>query len=193
MSLEKLNAKTTNGGIDSEATKFIPAGNSRPNIPEAEQKKTKEGPAETSARARKAAAQVSRAVAKVMKKAAILADLMTDDDLAEDMRVLRDAKKATSRVWDIEQKKLVEIPDHKTRLAATTFSRAYKEGLPVQRQVVAVAEFKSIEDTIAKLRASPELLRAIANLNSQGIEVEADGEPIDIETIKIPPKDQPAE
>jgi hypothetical protein len=46
-------------------------------------------------------------------------------------------------------------PDHKTRLAATTFSRAYGEGLPVQRQVIAVAAFPSVDETIARIRSSP--------------------------------------
>ena len=110
---------------------------------------------------------------------------MTDDDLAEDMRVLRDAKKATSRVWDIEQKKLVEIPDHKTRLAATTFSRAYKEGLPVQRQLVLTKAFESVEETIKKIKGSPEMMKALMALQASGMTVEAGGEIIDIESEEL--------
>jgi len=68
---------------------------------------------------------ISAYLAKVHKKAAQIADLMTDKDIAADLRVLRAAKRATHHVYDTEKKKLVKVPDHKTRLAATTLSRAY--------------------------------------------------------------------
>jgi hypothetical protein len=55
---------------------------------------------------------------------------MTDEDVEADLKVLRDAKKACHRVYDTKKKKLVKVPDHKTRLAATTLSRAYHEENP---------------------------------------------------------------
>jgi len=77
--------------------------------------------------------QIPCYVAKVYKKAAQIADLMTGEDVEADLKVLRDAKKATHHVYDTKKKKLVKVPDHKTRLAATTLSRAYHEGKPVER------------------------------------------------------------
>ena len=85
------------------------------------------------------------------------------------------------------------IPDFKTRIAAANMIAAYKEGLPVQRQVVLTKAFESAEETIKKIKDSPELLKAIQTLQGGGLSLEADGEMIDIQTIKIPPKDQPAE
>ena len=79
--------------------------------------------------------QVSHYVAKVYKKAAQIADLMSGEDVEADLKVLRDAKKATHHVYDTKKKKLVKVPDHKTRLAATTLSRAYHEGKPVERSI----------------------------------------------------------
>jgi hypothetical protein len=71
--------------------------------------------------------QVPQYVAKVYKKAAQITDLMTGEDVETDLKVLRDAKKACHHVYDTKKKKLVKVPDHKTRLAATTLSRAYHE------------------------------------------------------------------
>jgi hypothetical protein len=122
------------------------------------------------------------AVRKVIRKAAQLADLITDEDRAENMRVLREAKNATHRVYDKALDSLVEQPDHKTRLAAATLQLAYDEGLPVQRQVALTRNFESASEIIANVKESPELAKAILTLQSQGIQVEADGQVIDIET-----------
>ena len=70
--------------------------------------------------------QVSRYVAKVYKKAAQIADLMTGEDVETDLKVLRDAKKACHHVYDTRKKRLVKVPDHKARLAATTLSRLWE-------------------------------------------------------------------
>jgi hypothetical protein len=43
------------------------------------------------------------------------------------VRVLREAKNATHRVFDPATKQLIEVPDHKTRLAAITLELAYTE------------------------------------------------------------------
>src|SRR4029077_12238729 len=90
--------------------------------------------------------QVSQYVAKVYKKAAQIADLMTGEDVEADLRVLRDAKKAYHHVYDTKTKRLKKVPDHKTRLAATTLSRAYHEGKPVERSIAANVQFESIQE-----------------------------------------------
>jgi hypothetical protein len=118
----------------------------------------------------------------VVKKAACLADLMTDKDREDNMRVLREAKNAMHHVYDKDIERLVEKPDHKTRLAATTLQLAYDEGLPVQRQVVITKKFETAGEIIASVKQSPELLKAIMAINAQGIQIEADGQVIDIET-----------
>ena len=135
------------------------------------------------ARAEKKLAEIIKqqpAVSKVVKKAACLADLMSDQDRADNMRVLREAKNAIHHVYDKDLERLVEKPDHKTRLAATALSLAYDEGLPVQRQVVLTKAFESIEETIKKIRGSPELMKALMTLQAGGMAVEAGGNVIDI-------------
>ena len=98
--------------------------------------------------------QVSQYVAKVYKKAAQIADLMTGKDVEDDLRVLRQAKKATHHVYDTKKKKLVKVPDHKTRLAATTLSRAYHEGKPIERSIAAHGDVSDFPDLLRRLQQS---------------------------------------
>jgi hypothetical protein len=96
--------------------------------------------------------QVPQYVAKVYKKAAQIADLMTGEDVETDLKVLRDAKKACHHVYDTKKKKLVKVPDHKTRLAATTLSRAYHEGKPVERSIAANVNATDFPSLIKKMQ-----------------------------------------
>src|SRR5215831_14083486 len=109
--------------------------------------------------------QVSQYVAKVYKKAAQIADLMTGQDVEADLKVLREAKKACHHVYDTKKKKLVKVPDHKTRLAATTLSRAYHEGKPVERSVTTHGDIKDWPAMLAALaKESPAFLEAEAEI-----------------------------
>jgi hypothetical protein len=94
-------------------------------------------------------------VAKVYKKAAQIADLMTGEDVEADLKVLRDAKKACHHVYDTKKKKLVKVPDHKTRLAATTLSRAYHEGKPIERTISASGDFEDLQSLLEAMKHSP--------------------------------------
>ena len=148
-------------------SKTAPAENSNQNIPE-----PKNSDQNSRARAEKKLAEIIKqepAVSKVVKKAACLADLMTDQDREDNMRVLREAKNANHHIYDKDAGGLVEKPDHKTRLAAATLNLAYDEGLPVQRQVVITQNFESAEEAIKKIKESPELLKAIQDVFKQAV------------------------
>ena len=101
------------------------------------------------------------AVRKIVKRAAALADLVTEQDLEDDARVIREAANATIIAYDPHLKKHVERPDHKTRLAATTLRRAYHEGLPVKREISIQGTFESGELVIERLKNSPEAMRLL--------------------------------
>jgi hypothetical protein len=108
------------------------------------------------ARARKGEkSQVSTYVAKVYKKAAQIADLMTGEDVEEDLRVLREARHAVHHIYDQKQKCLIPVPDHKTRLAATTLSRAYHEGKPIERTISASGDFEDLQSLLEAMKNSP--------------------------------------
>jgi hypothetical protein len=103
-------------------------------------------------------AQISQYVAKVYKKAAQIADLMTREDVEADLKVLRDAKKACHHVYDTKTKRLKKVPDHKTRLAATTLSRAYHEGKPLEKSMTLHADAKDFPKMVELLQNSPAYL-----------------------------------
>ena len=133
-------------------------------------------------------------ISKKERIAATLANLLTEDDIAAVVAVYRDGLKATQRFWQdnawIDDKgrlrgKWVEVPDHKTRLACADMIAAYKEGLPVQRQAILVQKFESMDQTRERISHSPELLKAIGNLQKSGVAVEAGGKVIEIQTSPV--------
>ena len=126
------------------------------------------------------------AVRKVVKKAARLADMISDDDRQRAKDVIREAMEAVTRVYDHKSKSLDIQPDHKTRLAAATLQLAYDEGTPIKRSVTISTEFRSAEDILEAMRRSPEASRAMRALSGLGIPLEIEGEIINTmpETVK---------
>lgn len=124
------------------------------------------------------AIKVEPAVRKVVKAAARLADFITPEDRAENARVIREAKRAMHRVYSKEKKDLIEVPDHKTRLAATTLELAYDEGTPVKRSITITSDFRSAEEIVKAINSSPEASRAMAALSGLGLTLESGGEVI---------------
>jgi hypothetical protein len=128
--------------------------------------------------------------ARLSKVIQTLMEILTDEDLENVAQVYRAALHANRRHWIDEGKDPKTgrarghwevIPDFKTRIAAANMIAAYREGLPVQRQLVIAKQFESAADVIASVKQSPELLKAVMSLQSQGIQIEADGQVIDIE------------
>ena len=122
-------------------------------------------------------------VRKVVKMAARLADLCTQQDLEDDARVIREATLATHHCFNVETKKMETVPDHKTRLAATTLRRAYVEGLPDRKVSVVVNDAETAAEVVDRIRNSPEMLAALRTMAAHGLgQVQAgDGEIIDVE------------
>ena len=123
-----------------------------------------------------------------------LMEILTDEDLQSVAEVYRGALHANQRHWVDEGKDPKSgrarghweiIPDFKTRIAAANMIAAYKEGLPVQRQMVLTKAFESAEETIKKIKDSPELTKAIQTLQGGGLALEAGGEIIDIESEEL--------
>lgn len=124
------------------------------------------------------------AVRKVIKAAAKLADFIEHEDRAESMEVIRNAKRAMHHIYDQDLHKLVEVPDHKIRLAAVALERPYDEGSPIKRTVTLTGDFQSAEQLIERLQSSPEALKAIMG---SGIQVAVDGEVIEGEFTTVRP------
>jgi hypothetical protein len=128
-------------------------------------------------------ASMTPAVQKIVRRSAKLSALITDDDVAESMEVIRQAKRATTRFYDQNEKRIVEHPDCKTRLAATTLERAYDEGLPDRKVSVVVNDAETAAEVVDRIRNSPEMLAALRTMAAHGMgQVQAgDGEIIDVE------------
>lgn len=124
------------------------------------------------------------AVRKIVRKAAVLADLITEEDLEDDARVIREATTATLHVYDPDEKKLVEKPDHKTRLAAVTLRRAYHEGTPIKRQVTLTGSFEDAATIIDRIGDSPAGQEAIRKLSGLGLNIAIEGETIEAEIVQ---------
>jgi hypothetical protein len=106
----------------------------------------------TLARARKEHWPTS--LAKVIKKAITISELLTERDQAASVRVLREAKAATHRVFDPATKQLIEVPDHKTRLAAITLELAYTEGRPIERQISMSGDSEDFAEMLERFKDS---------------------------------------
>jgi hypothetical protein len=137
------------GNLNTQLTADEPEKN--PGYVKAKIKSNKKGRA--LARARKEHWPTS--LAKVIKKAISISERLTERDQAASVRVLREAKAATHRVFDPATKQLIEVPDHKTRLAAITLELAYTEGRPVERQMSVSGKFEDLADMQKRLENSP--------------------------------------
>jgi hypothetical protein len=125
-------------------------------------------------KSRKRASQSSRSrkeitgkLAKIIKKAAAIGELLTEGDQEENLRVIREAKQA--RHVYITKKDEVHVPDDKTRLAAVALDLAYREGKPVERAEVLHGDAKDFPSLIEKLKQSPAFL-ALESSSQKAVE-----------------------
>lgn len=93
-----------------------------------------------------------------------LVEAITQNDIDLVLAAWRRALKAKRRMWDVIKKKWIFEPDVRAQLEATKLITAYKEGLPVQRQVVLNADYADLGKDLKKLQASPESLRMMKSL-----------------------------
>jgi hypothetical protein len=107
------------------------------------------------ARGRKGQSEATGYLSKVIKKAVSIAELLTREDQEENLRVIREAKKATHHVFNTETKKLELVPDHKTRLAAVVLDLGYSEGKPVDRQLNLNVKYDELSEDLKLLKNSP--------------------------------------
>ena len=90
-----------------------------------------------------------------------LHDILTEEDLDDAVSAIRRSLKAKKTHWDGVSKKMVEEPDYKIQLDAAKTVLAYREGMPVQRQVVVSEAFESLRDAIFAAKHSPEARKLI--------------------------------
>jgi len=96
------------------------------------------------------------------------------------LRAIREARKATHRIFDPEARRMIEVPDHKTRLAAVALMLACDEGLPIRREVMIGGDSRSADDVLKVFRSSPEGMRTLRALSGVGAGLEVDGQVIEV-------------
>ena len=116
----------------------------------------KKGPSKV-ARAR--TRRKSEKTVKIPKMIQSLLDSLTSEDIQAVGRVYREAMNATHRYWRDDGKnpktgramgKWIIEADHKTRLAAANMVAAYREGLPVQKQIQLSANVDDFQTMVSK-------------------------------------------
>jgi hypothetical protein len=90
-----------------------------------------------------------------------LLSAIDEDDIDKVARVWREAMDATTMTYDLPSKTWVERPDHNTRIKAANMVAAYKEGLPVQRQIQLQGNIEDLNATLERIQSSPEAARAM--------------------------------
>jgi hypothetical protein len=90
-----------------------------------------------------------------------LNEMLNDEDLAGAVDVIRQGLKATKQFFSPITKQFVHEPDMKVRMDAAKTVLSYKEGMPVQRQVVVSETFESLREALAAAEHSPEARRLI--------------------------------
>jgi hypothetical protein len=119
-------------------------------------------------------------LAKIPRMIRTLLDALTDEDLDRVARVYREAMDAETWVWVDEgnDEKTGRakgyrqfLPDHKTRIAAANMVAAYKEGLPVQRQIRLDANFTELRDEVEAFKRSPAMQDFARRLASGEIQI----------------------
>ena len=96
-----------------------------------------------------------RLIKRAAKKLAKELDSMPDEYVQLALVRLGEQLNATKKMWDVNVKKLIEIPDEKIRQDAALAILAYKWGRPVERQISATAKFEDLETLQSRIAQSP--------------------------------------
>jgi hypothetical protein len=96
-----------------------------------------------------------RLIKKAAKKLAKELDSMPDEYVRLALIRLGEQLNATKKMWDVNEKKLIDIPDEKIRQDAALAILAYKWGKPVERSISATAKFEDLAELQERLSQSP--------------------------------------
>jgi hypothetical protein len=101
---------------------------------------------------------------ELIGRAKKLIDLLKPEYLDRAVQVWVDGLKATKDVYDARAKEWTTQPDWKERREAANMIVAYFEGRPIERQMVMKGSFRDLNDTLARMKQSPEAMRVLQEL-----------------------------
>jgi hypothetical protein len=98
-----------------------------------------------------------------------LSELLTADDLEGAAEVWRDGMKANKFAWSQLEQGFVDtgFPDWDVRERMAAKVAAYKEGLPVAKQMIISGTFDDFGKMISKMQGSPEALRVLQSMGGE--------------------------
>ena len=99
-----------------------------------------EQPQEPKKPSKKSHARASSRAMKLLKRAAKKLQEIPDEYLDLALRRLGEQLNATKKMWDVNAKEMIDIPDEKIRQDAAIMILAYKWGKPVERSIAATAD-----------------------------------------------------
>jgi len=102
-----------------------------------------------------------RIIKKAAKKLAKLLDSIPDEYLDRALRRLGEQLDATKPMWDVNKKKMIDIPDERIRQDAAAMILAYKWGKPVDRAITAHGDVDDFAAMLEKARNSPAFLSSL--------------------------------
>lgn len=102
----------------------------------------------------RASAHADRFIIRAAKKLEKLASEFSDQDSAAAIARLRSQLNANKKMWDVNKKKMINIPDEKIRFDAAVMILAYKFGRPVERSVTANIPADSFPEMLERMRGS---------------------------------------
>jgi hypothetical protein len=105
-----------------------------------------------------------RLIKRAEKKLIELLKDIPDEYLDRALRRLGEQLNATKKMWDVNAKCLIDIPDEKIRQDAALAILAYKWGRPVERQISASGDFKDFPDLVNRLNSSAAFRESYASL-----------------------------
>jgi hypothetical protein len=111
-------------------------------------------------RTRVRASEIVRKLKPVSSVIRSLIEAIGQEDVDLVVKVWREAMTATRKFQSNGE--WIEEPDHKTRLEASKLLVAYKEGLPIQRQIVATTNVDDFPERLRRLQQSERYRQLVA-------------------------------
>jgi len=100
-------------------------------------------------------------IKKAAKKLKNLLESIPPEFVDRALRRLGEQLDATKPMWDVAQKKMIDIPDERIRQDAAAMILAYSWGTPVARSITAHGDVDDFQAMLEKARQSPAAFEAL--------------------------------
>jgi hypothetical protein len=103
----------------------------------------------------RARASTPTIILRAQKKLKEVLNEFPSEAVSKAIEVLEGQLTATKKMWDVNAKCMIEIPDEKIRQDAALAILAYEWGRPVERKMVAQGGLRDMKELLARVEKSP--------------------------------------